>query len=492
VVTVARVLATLILAAMVALSLGLVAFLDLSGGPASAAGPDPTATAGGLGSDDPGEDPGDPTSRPVAPTPNASVVITAPPEDRAEVRGTILFVRTGDIWAASGESLRQLSDKGTDSWPIWAADGSRIFFYETRRKVAQAPYQGRFSKITLYYPVLMSMAPDGSDRQQILSSLYDLQGPPDAKYFFQMLQMDMSPDGRTFALVSDMPNPFETDITLSTLPVTGGDVRNLDVKRGRGFGHNDPDWSPDGTRIAISYNGRSGSVGTPRVAVYTLATKTLKFVGPRGYANPSWSPDGRYLVVERTDGKGRDIAILDVATGDVVNQVTADGNSFAPAFSPDGTQIAYLRVNGQAIDLRILTLGPDGNLQVIDDKAITRDGSIDPGSSLAWSMPDGSRPSPSVPPTGSPPAGESPSAAPSTVPSAPPVATRSPEASASTPAGFPSAVPAGSASPAGSPPAGTSPTPGAPAASSPAGTSPTPSGSPPEGTPPTPSGSGAP
>jgi len=252
----------------------------------------------------------------------------------------------------------------------------------------------------------MSMAGDGSHRQPILGSLYDLRGAANAKYFFELLQADVSPDGRTFALVSNQPDPFATDVTLSTLPIDGGQVRNLGVEDARGLGHNDPDWSPDGREIAFSYNGRSGDVGVPRIGIYTLGTKKLRFVGAKGYANPSWSADGRHLVVERTDGKGRDIAILDAVSGEVANRLTADGVSFAPVFSPDGTEVAYLRQKGQAIDLRIMSLAPDGSLKVDADKAITDDGSIDPRSSLAWSFPAELRPAIPTPapaaPAGSP------------------------------------------------------------------------------------------
>jgi hypothetical protein len=107
-----------------------------------------------------------------------------PGQDRIQVRGTILFVRTGNIWAVTGETLTQLSNKGTDSWPVWTPDGSRIFFTETRTEIAQAPYQGRWSKYTLYYPVLMTMAPDGSGRKQVFSSLYKLGGAADREYFY--------------------------------------------------------------------------------------------------------------------------------------------------------------------------------------------------------------------------------------------------------------------------------------------------------------------
>lgn len=383
--------------------------LDLSasagaGGALGSLAPGATAGTGGTG-------PG-----PGKPTPNPSVVITPPPEERVPVRGTVLFVRTGNIWSASGDGLTEISDKGTDSYPIWSPDGSRIYFMETRTATVQAPYQGRDSKYTLYYPVIMSMAPDGSDRTQVQDSLYALGGGATRKWFTQLLQLDVSPDGKTFALVSDAPDPFSRDVTLSTLPTSGGKVTNLGQRDARPLGHNDPDWNPDGRQIAYTYNGRNGSAGAPRIVVYDSATKKSRNVGNRGYAKPDWSLDGRHILAERSDGKGRDIVVLDATSGAIVNRLTADGKSFSPTFSPDGKQIVYLRIDHQAVDLRIMTLSEDGTFDVLDDKAITEDGSIDAASAPSWSFPPELRPAAPTPGVSAGPLSAAPSTAPSSTP----------------------------------------------------------------------------
>jgi TolB protein len=231
----------------------------------------------------------------------------------------------------------------------------------------------------------MSMAADGSDRKSILSSLIKLAGPPDAKFFFQIIEPDLSPDGTQLALVSDAADPLGADVTLSVVPVSGGKVRTLPVKDNRGLGHNDPSWSPDGKSIAFTYNDGAGGIGTPRIGVYDIATRKLRFVGGAGYANPDWSPDGRDLVVERTNGKGRDLVVLDATSGTVVNRLTTDGQSFGPTFSPDGSKVAFLHLDGQAIDIRLLSLSTDGRFTVTSNQAVTADGHIEGRSPLSWS-----------------------------------------------------------------------------------------------------------
>jgi hypothetical protein len=159
------------------------------------------------------------------------------------------------------------------------------------------------------------------------------------------------------------------------------------------LGHNDPDFSPDGKRIAFTYNHAQGTDGVPRVGIVSCRTRdcslgSTKLLRP-GYAHPSWAPDGSWLAVEATRGSGRDIVIIDPRRGDVRVALTNDGNSFAPVVSPNGDQIAYLHRDGIDIDIRLMSLdiSPDGRITLTEDRAVTDDGSIDGESSPEWFIP---------------------------------------------------------------------------------------------------------
>ena len=333
-------------------------------------------------------------------TPNPSVVYTPPPEQRTEVRGTILFAKAGAIWAASGTQVTRLDGAGHDSSPVWAPNGSTIYFIETRTTNGRAPFQGKDNTYTLDYPVVMRMGPDGGGRTLVHNGLFKLGGnDPRRQFFSWLVQPAVRPDGKLLALVSDAPQPFRTDVTLSLLPTAGGQVTNLGLPETGSLGHNDPAWSPDGRRIVYTHNVSQAGVGTPRIALYDVTTKRQRMLSQPGFAQPSYSPDGRYLVAVRTDGRGRDLVILDASNGSLVSRLTTDGGSTAPVWSPDGRQVAFLRVDGQDIDLHVLTLSTNGAFSVTEDKAVTTDSQLDGTSRPSWFMPPEMRASPS--PSGS-------------------------------------------------------------------------------------------
>jgi Tol biopolymer transport system component len=329
-------------------------------------------------------------------TPNPSVIFTPAPPDRVEIRGTILFVQRGSIWSATGTDVRRISTRAVDAMPAWSPNGETIYYIETREREARVPVPetGRDGTYILRYPAVMAVTPDGQDRREIHDGLLPLGGGPNRAYFNWLRQPDVSPDGETLALISDAPEPFAQDLTLSLLPAAGGDVERLSLPHVAPLGHADPDWSPDGRLIAYTLHDREGSSGAPRIALYDVAESAAEPLSASGFARPSWSPDGQYLAVEETDGSGRDIVVIRADDGTLVTRITRDGAGIAPSWSPDGRQIAYLKVDGQHVDLHVLTLSDDGRFSVEEDDAITSDSGLDANSRPAWFMPPDLIPTP--------------------------------------------------------------------------------------------------
>ena len=337
-------------------------------------------------------------------TPDPIVPFTPP--QKPQVLGTILFVKAGNIWSVSGgDQLTQISHTGVDSSPDWSPNGSLIYFVQTDTRPGLMPCSlmpaacSGESPYTLRYPVISSMRPDGTGRTAIASGLYAFGGGR-YHYFTWLLQPAISPNGTTFALIGDAPNPLAADaLHLETMPVGGGTQTVLNVPEEYGMGHSDPAWSPDGGLIAFTYNHVDGALGMPRIGLYNVASHRTTFLTGYGFGQPAWSPDGKYIAAVQTSSKGRDVVVLDAATGDVLLHLTNDGTSFAPVWSPAGNQIAFLRASGLSIDLELATLtGTGHSFTLTRVEALTTDSQLDGTSKPAWFIPPAQMPVPSAAP----------------------------------------------------------------------------------------------
>lgn len=139
-----------------------------------------------------------------------------------------------------------------------------------------------------------------------------------------------SPDGSRIA--------FDLLGILWTMPVAGGPATRL---TGDYDDLGQPDWSPDGARIAFQ------SYRTGNFHIWSIAAGGGPLVqhtdGTCDDREPRWSPDGKTIAFASDRSEGRyAIHLLDVATGAVRSFSAGKSQDSEPCWSPDGRTIAYV------------------------------------------------------------------------------------------------------------------------------------------------------
>lgn len=193
--------------------------------------------------------------------------------------------------------------------PTWSPDGTRIALV-VHGQFADSP------------PLLMLMAPDGSDPVDL-----GIGG-----------QAAWSPDGRLLAFSAG------TEPGLKLID-EGGNVTTLPAEGG------EPTWSPDGLRIAVTAidcpNCEAPLIDPPTgIFLLTPPNGVAELLVGRGAYGPVWAPDGATIAFSRLDYEGAfPWSFLRIsATGgepEAMPGVPEEAAINGFAWSPDGSRIAF-------------------------------------------------------------------------------------------------------------------------------------------------------
>jgi len=276
------------------------------------------------------------------------------------------------------DAVSPLMGTNFDGLPALSPDGTgRIVFDSNRlRRVDVEPREPPNTSD------LFLMNHDGSDQTHLIRGSSATWSPNGKKIAFHA---SASGTGRPIR-----PDPgaatFDSDIFIAKVKdlLEGKKPKNLTFADPRVYINDDPDWSPDGKKVAFtrhSVNDSHTNSITAEIHVLNLKKGTLKQLthNEQEERAPAWSPNGKRIAYMCRRGgplspQGLpttfEICLMDLknldpsgfpVTTQLTNNLVFDGG---PHWSPDGKKIVFGRVQGLGLQqiwvMDLETLDPDG------------------------------------------------------------------------------------------------------------------------------------
>jgi Tol biopolymer transport system component len=207
--------------------------------------------------------------------------------------------------------------------------------------------------------VLWTIRADGTGARRVTRSRVIAEAEP-----------EWSPDGRKIAYSRSEwchTDPFDVCNRIWTVDADGSDARRLIPRQlpgllaNRAVSFHAPTWSPDGRRIAYEQS----IWESQRSNLYVMnadGSGRRRLTRLQNARSPAWSPDGAKIAfTHRPERPGyREIFVLTLKTGKLRRLTRTKADESLPQWSPDGRRIVYQRWNDTS---EVFVMNADGSGQ---------------------------------------------------------------------------------------------------------------------------------
>ena len=234
----------------------------------------------------------------------------------------LLYVQTNDTANIQGVEF-DLANGKTVGQPAWITQGDREI---SRAELSPDGTQFVMRLIRRTQDDLVTVSRDGQEWRDITDD------EPFDRY------VRWSPDGKRIAFASDRNGGGQ--VWVSNIDGTG--LRQLTANASEDVATGFPVWSPDGTHLAVYFDGTTYILDPTREQTAQNA-QTLPIESKNGFVGWDWSPDGTKLLGTLTGGDGRRIGYYSFET-QTYTPVVASPDGIA-SWLPDSTRFIYAEGN---------------------------------------------------------------------------------------------------------------------------------------------------